>query len=68
MSKSGLEINLVLDILTMLQKDPMILDINECEQIEDVCDENSLCINEVLSYTCKCEQGFLDNGTHCEGR
>ncbi|XP_015113474.1 fibulin-2 [Diachasma alloeum] len=34
------------------------VDINECEEIQDVCTSNEECVNTVGSYTCNCRTGF----------
>ena len=42
-------------------------DINECAIGFDNCGDNAVCDNIVGSFTCECEQGYLENGTICEG-
>ncbi|XP_063990855.1 fibrillin-2-like [Diachasmimorpha longicaudata] len=34
------------------------VDINECEEIQDVCTSNEECVNNVGSYVCNCRTGF----------
>ena len=44
------------------------LDINECSDSR-TCPENSLCVNELGTYTCQCLAGFYENectGDQCE--
>ena len=52
----------------------LVLDVNECDT--DVwrfnnsgkCVENAECVNKVGSYSCKCMEGFVGNGTtNCTG-
>lgn len=42
-------------------------DINECSAVSNPCDEKADCDNSEGSYSCVCKQGFLGNGTACEG-
>ena len=40
-------------------------DIDECSA-EDVCPDNSVCINKLGTYNCSCEEGYR-NETFCKG-
>ena len=40
-------------------------DINECESMSDICDENAQCLNTDGSFSCTCNQGFFGNGINC---
>ena len=42
-------------------------DINECEQ-NHTCDINAQCNNTVGDFECRCNDGFMGNGTHCDGK
>ena len=44
-----------------------ILDIDECSEELNPCDQNADCTNSNGSYSCTCKQGFAGNGTACEG-
>ena len=41
------------------------LDINECSS--DPCGDHGDCEDGIGSYTCKCEKGYLNDGTTCQG-
>ena len=41
------------------------LDINECSS--DPCGDHEDCEDGIGSYTCKCEKGYLNDGTTCQG-
>ena len=41
------------------------LDINECGS--NPCGDHEDCEDGIGSYTCKCEKGYLNNGTTCQG-
>ena len=43
------------------------LDFDECYNNSANCDVNAVCTNTWLSYACTCKQGFIGNGTTCEG-
>ena len=47
----------------------LYLDINECQDTPDVCDDNATCNNTIGSYTCTCNEGFTGEGSNgtCEG-
>ena len=42
-----------------------VIDINECEDDTDSCDENADCTNTDGSYTCSCRPGYSGNGMTC---
>ena len=41
-------------------------DIDECNNENYVCPENSTCVNKLGTYECLCEVGYTWNGTLCE--
>ena len=41
-------------------------DVNECET--PICDENGTCTNNVGSYTCACNTGYVSDGLDCVGK
>lgn len=45
----------------------LILDIDECITMNP-CHPNATCINGIGTYTCKCNAGYLGNGSTCQGR
>ena len=44
-----------------------IADVNECLKVDHGCHMNASCVNLNGTYTCKCKQGFVGNGTSCDG-
>ena len=44
----------------------MFADIDEC--IDDLCDRNAICHNLNGSYECVCKEGYMGNGTLCDGK
>ena len=45
----------------------MYLDIDECSTGVNLCDINSICLNEIGSYDCQCNHGYRGSGFSCEG-
>lgn len=45
-----------------------IVDIDECETGDNLCDENAFCYNTRGSYKCDCKPGFEGNGYACRGK
>lgn len=45
-----------------------LLDVNECEEVLDNCDENADCENTQGSFECKCKQGYAGDGVNCYGK
>ena len=45
----------------------ILVDIDECPEASDDCDDNAECVNSVPSYNCTCYDGYEGNGTFCEG-
>lgn len=43
-------------------------DINECALSDDVCPEDSFCLNIAGSFTCVCDPGFTGDQSGCQGR
>ena len=43
------------------------IDIDECVEETDNCDDNAICTNTDGSFTCECESGFSGNGVQCDG-
>ena len=41
------------------------LDIDECAEQIDNCDENAQCTNRPGTFTCACNSGFSGNGVTC---
>ena len=41
-------------------------DINECEEGSHDCHIYAICTNLPSTYSCRCETGFIGNGTFCE--
>ena len=44
------------------------VDIDECAQGEDKCDEDAKCVNVDGAYYCVCLEGFKGNGKQCESK
>ena len=44
-----------------------IIDIDECADDKDNCDDNANCINNPGGFTCECKAGFVGSGTSCVG-
>eukprot|EP00105_Crassostrea_gigas_P037421 XP_019921569.1 PREDICTED: fibrillin-1 isoform X2 [Crassostrea gigas] len=42
------------------------VDINECENNQDICGKEKVCQNLEGSYICNCKEGFQKNGDSCE--
>uniref|UniRef100_A0A8W8NC50 Fibrillin-1 n=1 Tax=Magallana gigas TaxID=29159 RepID=A0A8W8NC50_MAGGI len=42
------------------------VDINECENNQDICGNEKVCQNLEGSYTCNCKEGFQKNGDSCD--
>ena len=40
-------------------------DVNECDTNNGGCDVNATCANEVGSFTCNCNSGWIGNGVDC---
>ena len=47
------------------QSSYLFLDADECAQRP--CDPNAMCINFPGSFKCTCLNGFIGNGTFCQG-
>jgi len=45
----------------------VFLDINECAVGKSSCSANAICLNSPGSFTCSCKQGFIGNGSQCDG-
>lgn len=45
-----------------------MLDIDECQQEIDMCDDNANCSDTVGSYVCYCNSGYTGTGLECEGK
>ena len=59
---------LLLLISGFYKKKGLCIDIDECGRDPYPCHAEATCLNSPPgSYTCKCDQGWLGNGTHCEG-
>ena len=43
------------------------IDIDECSEGIDDCDDNANCVNTVPLYDCTCNDGYDGNGTYCKG-
>lgn len=41
------------------------IDIDECVQYANICDENADCINRLGGYDCRCRSGFYRRGSKC---
>ena len=44
-----------------------ILDIDECAEKTDNCNDNAKCTNTIGSFTCTCKEGYTGNGVNCKG-
>ena len=42
-------------------------DIKECSQTSKPCHQNANCTELQGSFNCSCSQGYIGNGTYCEG-
>lgn len=40
---------------------------DECLSRSHECDEVATCVNTEGSYTCECPEGYVANGTKCDG-
>ena len=47
---------------------PNCLDIDECTNETDSCDDNAMCTNTMGSYSCSCLFGYSGDGEMCIGR
>ena len=45
----------------------LFIDVDECINSSNVCDENAACINTIGSYWCDCIFGFTGDGCNCSG-
>lgn len=43
------------------------VDINECTEDTDNCDQDAMCTNTRGSFSCTCNIGFSGDGTNCSG-
>ena len=43
-------------------------DINECLMGTPNCAENATCTNTIGSYLCTCNEGYIGDGSVCEGK
>jgi hypothetical protein len=39
---------------------------NECADKSHGCDQNSLCADKMVGYTCHCNHGYIGDGKNCE--
>jgi len=46
----------------------VISDIDECAEGSDLCHENADCNNTMGNYTCRCHQGFIEDGFSCSSK
>ena len=44
------------------------VDIDECMNDTWPCHANATCHNNIGSFTCTCKDGFMMNGTNCDGQ
>lgn len=44
-----------------------VVDVNECDEGTDDCQDGALCVNTVGSFVCDCPAGFRLVGNTCEG-
>lgn len=42
-------------------------DINECTAGTSTCSPNAICLNNAGSFTCTCKEGFIGDGSQCDG-
>ena len=40
---------------------------NECDRSQIVCDTEASCMETSDGFDCICNEGYVGNGTHCEG-
>ena len=52
----------VLNIVTLIH-----LDLDECLNDTDICNENANCTNTDGSYTCECVKGYSGDDYSCTG-
>ena len=45
----------------------LLIDLDECASGDHDCHKYGVCHNEIGSYTCHCQFGYVGNGTWCEG-
>ena len=45
----------------------LLLDYNECARDAEICHKDATCTDTQGSYTCSCNEGFVDHGTQCVG-
>ena len=45
----------------------LLVDLDECERGDHDCHKYGVCHNEIGSYSCHCQFGYVGNGTWCEG-
>ena len=45
-----------------------MLDIDECSEGTDDCDDNALCTNSPGSFDCECNSGYDGTGQSCSGK
>ena len=51
--------------LSVVQETRICVDIDECANNSNNCDENATCTNTIGSYTCECKNGWTGNGHYC---
>ncbi len=44
------------------------LDIDECSQMTNNCNDNAACTNTIGSFSCACNSGFSGDGVTCSGK
>lgn len=52
---------------TPLKSSWFVSDVDECAQTGVVCDQNAVCTNTIGSFRCRCNPGFIGDGTTCSG-
>ena len=57
----------VFTIIVGLKNSLHFSEIDECTMLTDKCDENAICTDTPDSYECTCKEGYIGNGTTCEG-